>query len=248
MSDDAPRGKLKIESEGGGGSRLRSAFWTVLIIGVILLIAGGFISRTESFQNMVVDYYSDRLGMDVTVGSARIDLPYTLVVEDLRALPVDGGVAGLTVGRLESPLYRFWDLGSSVEGVELRLQEIDGGDWLPSRFRALGRLQSEAQVTDFTRRYVLARWLEGESCSVLWYDRDGENVRRSVQGLTFTMRADSVAGHDVVYYRFRGSESVPGQYEGRSLDREWIATQHNPYVSLLDEAGESETPDAGGDA
>ena len=113
MSDETGRGKLKIESEGGGG-RLRSAFWTIAIIAVILLIAGGVISRTESFRKMVVDYYSDRLGMDVTVVSAKIDLPYTLVVEGLEAAPVDGGSAGLTVARLESPLYRFWDLGSAV--------------------------------------------------------------------------------------------------------------------------------------
>ena len=188
MSDEAARGKLKIESEGGGG-RLRSAFWTIAIIAVILLIAGGVISRTESFKKMVVDYYSDRLGMDVTVVSAKIDLLYTLVVEGLEAAPVDGGAAGLTIARLESPLYRFWDLGSRVEGAELRLQEVAGGDWIPTRFRPLGRLQREAEVTAFTRRYALARWLEGDSCRVVWYERDGDTVLRSVDSLTFSTRS-----------------------------------------------------------
>ncbi len=232
MTDDEKRGKLKIESEGRG--RFKTFFWTVIIIAFILLLAGFAVSRTESFHKMVVDHYSEQLGMRVIISEARIDLPYTVVVEGLVATTEVGGIAGLTVERLKLPLYKFWDVGLVVEGADLRLQRMAAGGWEPMRMAKIGDVSKESQITQLTKKLSKRRWLELSDCAVTWYAGDGESVERSVSVGSFSMHADTVQGHALLYYRLRALETTPGRSEARSLVREWFATENNDYVSLLD--------------
>jgi hypothetical protein len=166
--------------------------------------------------------------LDVTVGKARLALPYDLVLEHLR--PRGEATNGsLTVREVRLQ----WQLDGSpvvkVRGAELTLVNAGTGGWQPEAFAGVGTL-SDVRQTPALFSELPGLTLDVRDSAVQW--TTGTNTW-GVQGLAFRSLPVRVGTQAWRYFELQASQvNRAGGMIGRAVRRVWISAPENGYLEL----------------
>ena len=228
----------KTESGGkqsaGGRGALRALAGTLFVLAVVLLIAGFFGVRTESFRKMARERIEKETGIPVTIDRARIGWPYGLVLAGVRfandptqsldRLRVDE--VRIDVGIGKPPLV-------TLNGCSLTLVERKDGKWDPEGVSGLGELRDIAQIAGLTggiRKKVRLRISHG---AILWVDWNGHEVARA-EDFSFTMEpVVTITGRKLHYCALSVRElALEDGALSRDVKAEWIITGEDRTVEI----------------
>ena len=231
---------------GGGGAKPGSwrRFLVTLLVIAVLALAGGVLAvRTESGKNYVRKRMQERVGLDLTLGEARIGWPYALVLEDVASVGFDRGPGpGFRAQeiRIAPGVRTRWKV--AVRGLTLRLVRGKGNAWYPEYFRGIADLASAdlAKLSKATAAFRERVGLEIGDSLIEWLDEKGKVIAGG-HGIRFEVRPVAIP-HQEMYYHLLHVYSFekPDGTHLYDMQREWLASHKQDYLELLSAGRETE--------
>lgn len=244
-SEEAP-------SSRGPFRRLRSLFWTLLVLCLILFGAAVLFSTTEGFRYLVSESVKKQFDWTLTIERSRLMMDGRLRLEDVRVHAIASTGSVLTVDRVDFTLDPAGFLGGGrrarhldASGILLRVTagsaEEMRDDGLARFWRHLSEVAglSRPPGPGATPEPNIYTWnVEGSSD---WPDlilRDVQveergpsgELRVQLDGGEFVHQRLSVPGHPLVYYRMVSSTGEAGDLLFRDLLLEWVTGSMEPVL------------------
>lgn len=242
-------GKQKMKTmvtERTGRRGLRSAVFTILILVALLLAFGFFAVRTDYGQQSIERALTKRLGIPITIGSARIVWPYDLVLSGVSTeTETETGDPGFKADELR--INWSWPRQMHIElrGPVAILQQTETGDWVPSVFAALGPLQDIAGISAVTDTFERDWSVDVTDGAIRWNDIHQTELA-SVGGIRFSMTPVQLPSRVLThYYLYVRHAYGSGGYRLSGLEREWMATEDNTYIEIMSRENQA-APSGGG--
>jgi len=209
---------------------------TILVIAVILMVTLIFAVKTEGGRSFVQGWLGRQLGMELTIGGARIGFPFALVVEDIASKAEEpGGKPILKAQEISiAPWVRGgWEL--SVRRGTLNLVKTDGGDWNPAIFSRLGDVASRniAEISRMMRKVGKKMSLHISESTINWMGSSGAIIA-SVNGLSMYVTPVDLPTRPMQHFRL----SVYSAHDADGLivndiEREWLSCDTKDYLEIF---------------
>ena len=233
--------------EGNGGMRITSPdegrkgclgrfIIVLLVLTVIVLVTICILVRLDGPQSIMESWLTDHMGMEMSIGDARIGLPFMLVLEKPVSADFDvqikGGFRAREV-RIGPGLGLYKNV--SVKKGVLILAQKDDDTWEPGEFTRYGNIPMVGlgEISRATSVLRSRMRLHVEDGSIVWVDgTDGRKIA-SVDGLSFDMQSAGVPGRKMYHYRlsvYRGLHPNGSWVE--NAEREWLASENIDYIEL----------------
>jgi hypothetical protein len=221
------------KSKGRGG--LKSFVVTIIVIAAILLATAFFAVRTEGGRSFVEGWVAKRLGMELTIKDARLNLPLTLVIVDTVSKAVEPHGKPVFKAREISitPTLRA-GLEITVERATLNLMRTSAGDWTPAVFSRLGDVQSRnvAEISRAMRKLAGYLTLRISDSTLNWMSEDG-TIMASMNGLSFDVAPVQLPDRNIRYFRLAvDSANIGDNSTVRDVEREWLSSDARDYIEL----------------
>ncbi len=226
---------MRLISTGRSGWRFigRVLFVSILLLS-ILLATVWFLVRSEGGRHFIEKSLSEKLGVALEVDRARIGLPYTLVVENVRSAGIaaagEPGVAAEEMRVGGTPL--LWRI--SIRKGMLRLREGTAGVWEPPSFARIGdlRMSEIAAISELSKTLRDRVELDLSGCNIAWLADDGTETA-AVRDLDFSMCKRRARDRDFYYYALSVYRADGTPFDGmRDMRWEWLATAENEYIEI----------------
>lgn len=230
------------DGENGGGKASKKSLTAIIgsTIGVIVLlvlialVALVFFVRTETGKEMVKERLEKAWGIPLTLQSARIAWPYTLVVEGLETKDFEkSNMSGIRIQEISimPGVKARWDV--RVFRAQLKLM-MKKEAWMPEFFSRIGDLHAGgiAGIAKVTEEFRTLAAIDAKDCSVRWLDGDG-NELCSANNIAFVVKPVAINGK-TLYYNSLMVYSMTGD-DGSSckdMKREWFSTDRKGYVEI----------------
>ena len=206
---------------------------TLAIVAVILLVAFAFAVRTRGACELLADYFRDRAGIDLAIGSARIALPYDLVLEDLRSRTNTVGPGALRIREVRLGFRWNGEMPVRIRGAQLELARDAAGAWQTACFERVGALTDIRETQKLFAGMPSNLRLEIRDSGIVWKGKDGAELA-AAQGLDFRVLPLEAPGKTMGYYElFARSVKRLNGGEGKTVRRVWLSTDANPYVEIV---------------
>ena len=215
--------------EGGGRSRVRTFFVTLVILVLIALVFVAFAVRTEMFRVWTEEYLSKKMGMDITVEKTSLRLPYCLVLEGVEAAPdPQAEQASFTVKEVRAACGLDLRLKLKLTDCELNLSRIEDGTWRPVFFGRLGPVREIDQIAQATEEFRSKLRLSIVRSSILWFDADGSRLALA-KYLDFRMDPVALRGGRRLYECSLSVYDLVRENGSReqNMKEEWLFTEDN---------------------
>ncbi|MDP6524713.1 MAG: hypothetical protein QGH15_10875 [Kiritimatiellia bacterium] len=235
-SEEESRGKIRISSSGGGVlSGVVRFLSTALVILIIVMVAGLFVSRSEGCRSFLEGRFEQLLGTGVTIENSRVGWPYVLVLEKVKAKGLDDGdLQGFKAMEVRvSPTLRGGMKFHINRGVLTLVRQTDES-WLPGAFARLGDLplKNLAEVSHITAKLRKRHLLHISDGAIHWLGADGVPLA-SATGISFDMQPANVKGWRMYHYRLSVYNAVdPHVGKVHDVEREWLSSDDSDYIEL----------------
>lgn len=236
-SDDEPQGNMGISAPDDGRLRkLCRAVTTLLIIAVILLVGLCFVVPTDGVKSVIENKLSDRVGVSISIDSARIGWPYVLVIEGAVSDGFDIQGRGGFKAR-EIRIGRGWKTSwvVTVDRAVVRLTDTSDDRWVPEIFARLGpvpmnRIDEVSRVTEGFRRKVALRVSDS---TVIWTSGVDGGTLASAYDVVFSVEPVGVPGRDMYHHELSVDRAT--HMDGTEVNyvgREWLASEVKRYIEV----------------
>ncbi len=206
---------------------------TLAIVAAVLLTALFLAVRTRGACELLADYVSEKIGVRMSIGSARIALPCDLVLEDLASRSPAAGGGMLRVRSAWVGLRLNGDMPVRIEEAQLDLVRDAAGAWQSPAFEQVATLADVRQTQGIFAPMPKRLRLDIRDSGIRWRNANGSDVA-AVEGLDFRIIPLDVFGRPIWYYEaFAKTVRRPGGGEGKAIRRQWVGTEANPYVQIV---------------
>lgn len=235
-SEEESQGKIRISSSGNGVlSGVVRFLSTALIIVIILMVAGVFVSRSEGCRSFFEGRLELLLGTGVTIENSRVGWPYVLVLEKVKAKGLgEDDLQGFKALEVRvSPRLRGGMLIRVKRGVLTLVRQVDES-WLPEAFARLGDLplKNLAEVSHITSKLRKRHMLHISDGAIHWLGADGVPLA-SATGISFDLQPVNVRGWRMYHYRLSVYNAVdPHAGKVHDVEREWLSSDDREYIEL----------------
>lgn len=206
---------------------------TVAIVAAVLLAALVLAVRTRGACELLADYVSEKIGVRISIGSARVALPCDLVLEDLASRPPAAGSGMLRVRSARVGIRLNGEMPVRIEGAQLDLVRDAAGAWQPPAFDPVATLADVRQTQGIFAPMPKRLRLDIRDSGIRWRNANGLDAA-AVEGLDFRVIPLDAFGRPIWYYEaFTKIVRRPGGGEGKAIRRQWVGTEANPYVEIV---------------
>lgn len=245
----ARKGKISFSSgQGEGGGSFGRFVVTLFLLAVIVLVFIAIAVRLEAGRAMIEDHLARMAGMNISIESARIALPYKLVLENVVTQGFEpGSVPGFAVreARLGLVPGYIWDI--ELKGGSLYLLQDEDGKWSPDVLARLGDLPlgNVSDITGLTLNIRRRVRLTIKDATVKWQSNTG--LGALAHKINFEMSRIKVPGQVMFYYCLSvyNTVDVDGTRR-RNIGRVWLASATDDYVEVSRQSGDKDNGAGGG--
>jgi hypothetical protein len=224
------------EGKGKGGKGGLGRLLTVLLVLIVILFIAAFVvARMEVGRDFIKGRLEKQLGLELTVGSTSLMLPFEVVIDQIESKNFDFGVKpGFKAREIRIAPRLFSPTGVSVLRGELTLMRSQDGVWAPTGFSRLGDvpLRNIAEISRVTRGFRKDVTIHVTDGSIVWLDSTELEIA-SASGILFDMAPVSLPEqtlyyHHLVVYNMLGVDGM----RVHDVEREWLSSDTRDYIEL----------------
>ena len=208
---------------------------TFLVLVAIALTCIFVVVRMDGGRIFISNWLSQKVGMEVDIGSAHIGLPYVLVLNNVvsKTFKTDED-PGFSAQEVRIGVTWRAGLRVVVNGGRLNLTQETDDNWQPEFFARMGDLPignitDVSRITERFRNRVEVRVKDG---TVHWYS-NVIGAKPSVRGLAFEVKPARIDSEKMFYHSLSVYHVVGLNGEkGSDIERCWLASEGSSYIEL----------------
>jgi hypothetical protein len=216
----------------------------LLVVVVILLVFAYCAARTDGFREYVEEQVQKRTGFKVSIEKTRVGWPYDLILDHVASDRGDSRRPGAFSVREARLGLSPGGLRITLTGGQLSMARTAAGEWEPNVLRGFGPASSAADLTavmaDFSRRVRLVV----RDGTIEWRDEGGKRTA-AAEGIEYTQTPLDAPGRRLYHFRLSARSVLrTNAWQIRGVEREWLATESQPYIEVRYDADWGVAPDA----